>query len=439
MNSTHSRPLTLSNAVVDRHGDLDALPGLLAEYGGGLLPTAELLASSTTELEHTLDRAGVCVVEAVLAASVMDAIGPKRPGHRRPGGVVRFGTQRGILRLSDRTIHIKRPRLRRVHPDGRVTEEPVSAYRALREAAVSRRVSGIVLNGVSTRRYKETIIGAARAVGVSKSSVSREFVERAEAVLKELLERPLGELDIIVVMIDGKVIAQKHVLIAIGVDTAGAKHALGIREGASENAQIVTALLEDLVARGLGPSRPRLFVIDGSKALRAGIERVYGDTAAVQRCRIHKIRNVCTQLPDDQARHTRLVMKAAFGLEAQEGTKKLRAHARLLQEDHPSAAASLLEGLDEMFTLNRLGAPRRLMRGLCTTNMIESPHSALQRALGRVTRWRDGRMILRWAASALLKAEHTWRGIDGHDLLWILDQNLRRRSPADPVASTKVA
>jgi putative transposase len=426
MNSTSVRPLALASRVVIRRGDLDALPELLARYGCNQLPSPELLASDTRELEKVIDRAGVCVVEAVLKASVAAAVGPKRPGHRRPDGLVRFGSQRGILHLSDRTIRINRPRLRRVLPDGTSVEEPVGAYRMLREAGVSRRVGEIVLNGVSTRRYKQTIVGAAEAMGVSKSSISREFVEQAETMLKELLERPLGDLDIIAVLIDGKVIAGKHVLIAMGVDTAGAKHALGIREGASENAAVVTALLEDLVARGLTPSRPRLFVIDGSKALRAGIDRVYGQTAAVQRCRVHKVRNVCDQLPEDAARHTRIVMKAAFGLKAEAGMQKLRAHAKVLQEEHPSAAGSLLEGLEEMFTLNRLQAPEKLVRSLSSTNMIESPNSAVQRAIGRVTRWRDGRMILRWVAGALLKAELAWRPLHGADQLWILDQNLRR-------------
>jgi putative transposase len=431
MNSTPARPLALTHHVVTRGGDLRALPELLALYGGDHLPSAELLASDTGELENVIDRAGVCVVEAVLKASVADAVGPKRPGRRRPDGVVRFGSQRGVLHLSDRSIPINRPRLRRGLPDGSWVEEPVPAYRVLREAGVNRRVGEIVLNGVSTRRYRETIVGAGEALGVSKSSISREFVDRAEAMLRELLERPLGDLDLVVVLIDGKVIAQKHVLIAIGVDLAGAKHPLGIREGASENARVVTELLEDLVARGLAPSRPRLFVIDGSKALRAAIQRVFGRSAAVQRCRLHKVRNVCDQLPEDAAGHTRIVMKAAFGLKAEAGPRKLRAHAKALQEEHPSAAASLLEGLEEMFTLNRLEVPDKLARSLCSTNMIESPNSSVQRAIGRVTRWRDGRMILRWVAAALLKAERTWRSVQGADQLWILDQNLRRYGHTD--------
>jgi transposase-like protein len=438
MNSTRSRsrPLALASDVIDRRGNLDALPELLARYGCELLPSPELLASDTEELERVIDRAGVCVVEAVLKQSVADAVGPKQPGHTRPSGVVRFGSQRGVLHLADRTIPIIRPRVRRTRLDGTSVEEPVPAYQMLREAAVQSRISKIVLNGVSTRRYKETIVGAAEAMGVSKSSVSREFVEQAEAMLKELLERPLGELDIVVVLIDAKVVAHRHVLVAIGVDMTGTKHVLGIREGASENARVATELLEDLVARGLTPERPRLFVIDGSKALRAAIGRVFGRAAAVQRCRIHKVRNVCDQLPEDAAKHAKIVMNAAFGLTAEAGMQKLRSYAKTLQEDHPSAAASLLEGLEEMFTLNRLQVPEKLARSLCSTNMIESPNSALQRAIGRVTRWRDTRMILRWVGSALLKAEGSWRRLDGSKQLWILDLNLRRHCDYDTTAST---
>jgi transposase-like protein len=227
----------------------------------------------------------------------------------------------------------------------------------------------------------------------------------------------------------------------MGVDTAGAKHVLGIRDGASENARVVTDLLEDLAGRGLTPDRPRLFVIDGSKALRAAIDRVYGTAAAVQRCRVHKIRNVCDQLPEDAAKHTKIVMKAAFGLKAEAGMQKLRAHAKTLQEEHPSAAASLLEGLEEMFTLNRLEVPAKLARALCSTNMIESPNSTVERAIGRVTRWRDTRMIMRWVGSALLKAEQNWRVLDGASQLWILDQSLRRHceTTASNPPSTRVA
>src|SRR5690606_25328986 len=163
----------------------------------------------------------------------------------------------------DRSVRVVRPRLRRRLEDGTSVEAPIPAYEALRRECVQRRIGRIVISGVSTRNYKETIGNAADAVGVSKSAISRECMAEADATLKELIERPLNELDILVVMIDGLIIAGHHVLIAIGVSTTGVKHVLGVRLGASENAAVATALLEDIVARGLEPRAPRLFVIDG--------------------------------------------------------------------------------------------------------------------------------------------------------------------------------
>jgi putative transposase len=302
---------------------------------------------------------------------------------------------------------------------------PIPAYEALRRENVSRRVGQIIINGVSTRRYKETICSTAEAAGVSRSALSRECIEEAQEQLKELVERPLGDLDIVVLMIDGIIIAQHHVLIAIGISSTGSKHVLGLRLGASENAAVATALLEDIVERGLDPSVPRLVVIDGSKALRRAVRSVLGEVP-VQRCRLHKIRNVCDQLPEEEARQTRSIMKAAFSMNARGGMAKLKEHIAWLRREYPSAAGSLEEGLDEMFTVNRLELPPRLARSLSSTNMIESPNSSLRKAIGRVTRWRDGSMVLRWVGRALVDIESRWRAIHGASLLWILRQNLER-------------
>lgn len=403
--------------------DTGALADILCTHGRDWLPVADLLASGQTDFEQLVQDAGACVIQATLKASVEQAVGPKRPGHRRESGLVRFGSQPGVVHLADRAVRITRPRVRRCLEDGSTREEPVEAYERLGRADAARRVGQIVISGVSTRRYRETIVNAAGAVGVSKSAVSREFIEEAEASLKELVERPLGDLDILVVLIDGVIIAGHHVLVAMGVSSSGLKHVLGLREGASENTAVATALLEDLAARGLTPDRPRLFVLDGSKALRAAVRAVYGD-APVQRCRLHKVRNVCDQLPEDEADRTRSIMRAAFGLRAQAGIARLREHASWLAREHPSAAGSLEEGLDEMFTVNRLDLPRNLSKVFCSTNMIESPNSGVRRAIGRVTRWRDGRMVLRWVGRALADIEPRWRRIDGADLLWVLRQNL---------------
>lgn len=408
--------------------DTAALSDILCEHGGrgaGLLPIADLLASGQTDFDQLVQDAGACIIQATLKASVEQMIGPKRPGWTRDSGIVRFGSQPGIIHLADRSVRIERPRLRRRLEDGSTVEAAIPAYKAFRREHVMRRIGQIVINGVSTRRYQETICSAAEAAGVSKSAISRECIEEAKVKLKELVERPLNDLDILVVMIDGLIIAQHHVLIAIGVSSTGSKHVLGVRQGASENAAVATALLEDIVARGLDPSVPRLVVIDGSKALRRAVRCVLGEVP-VQRCRVHKMRNVCDQLPDEQAAQTRSIMKAAFSMTARGGIAKLKEHIAWLKREHPSAGGSLEEGLEEMFTVNRLELPPKLMRPLSSTNMIESPNSALRRAIRRVTHWRDGSMVLRWVGRALLDIESRWSAMKGASLLWILRQNLER-------------
>jgi transposase-like protein len=260
----------------------------------------------------------------------------------------------------------------------------------------------------------------AESVGISRSAVSREFVAASEAQLKGLCERRLGEPEILIVYIDGIQFAEHHVIVALGVDPMGKKHLLGLREGASENAVVVSALLEDLVARGLSPRQRRLFVIDGAKALRAAIERVFGGRVPVQRCRNHKLRNVRDHLPPHLQAQVTSAMRAAFRLEPQEGIAKLKQQASWLEREYPDAAGSLREGLEEMFTINRLGLTPALCRTLGSTNIIENPNSTARRKTNRVTRWRDGGMVKRWAAAVFLDAEQSFRRILGYRDLWML-------------------
>jgi transposase-like protein len=258
-------------------------------------------------------------------------------------------------------------------------------------------------------------------VGISRSAVSREFIAASEDELKALCARRLEEVEILIIYIDGIRFGEQHVIVALGVDPEGKKHLLGLREGATENATVVTELLEDLVARGLDPKRRRLFVIDGSKALRAAIDRVFGKRVAVQRCRNHKLRNVLDYLPKELKPQVASVLRAALRLGAEEGIAKLKQQAQWLEREYPDAAASLREGLEELFTINRLGLSPALRRALGSTNIIENPNSAARRRTGRVTRWRDGAMVKRWAAAAFLDAEKSFRRILGYRDLWMLE------------------
>ena len=186
----------------------------------------------------------------------------------------------------------------------------------------------------------------------------------------------------------------------------------------------LSGLLADLVRRGLLPERRRLFIIDGSKALRAAIERTFGERALVQRCRVHKLKNVLDYLSDSLEPQLKATLNAAFKLAPKEGIAKLKQQALWLKREHPQAAASLLEGLKELFTVNRLGLTPRLLRCLASTNLIENPNGRLRAIAHNVTRWRDGEMIMRWAALCYLEAEKGWRKIQGHRDLWILRQAL---------------
>jgi len=235
--------------------------------------------------------------------------------------------------------------------------------------------------------------------------------------------------DLLVIYIDGMHFGEQCVLAAVGVDVQGGKHVLAIREGATENAAAAQDLLEHLVSQGVDPTRRRLFVIDGSKALRAAINAVFGQAHPVQRCRNHKLRNVLGRLPRDQQAQTASLMRAAWRLNEKEGLAKFRQIAGWLEHDYPDAARSLLEGLEECFTINRLDVPRSLHRCLATSNVVDNPHSGVRSRTRRVCRWRPG-MPARWSAAAFLEGEKKFRKIMGYRELWALKAILDGSQPA---------
>jgi putative transposase len=239
------------------------------------------------------------------------------------------------------------------------------------------------------------------------------------------------QLELLIVYLDGLIFGEHHALCAVGVDAQGHKHVLGLASGASKNAASATSPLEDLVERGVDPKRRYLFVIDGSKALRSAINRVFGSASPVQRCRLHKIKNVCDKLPDDLADQVKSVMKAAYHLSWQEGMAKLKKQAHWLKTHYPVAAASLREGLEETFTINCLELSPALRRCLCTTNIIESPHAGVRLRTNRVRRWRDDHMVLRWVVAAFLANEKNFRRIQGYRDLWMLKAKLENEVGLD--------
>ncbi len=348
--------------------------------------------------------------------------GPRQQGKKSDRDIVYHGTQKGRVALKEREIVVDKPRLRRRHPqEGEPAEVEIPAYEAMRgNSRLAERMLKILISGVSTRRYEQILPEMAGTVGVSKSQVSRETIEAGERLLADLAGRDFSGLDLLAVWIDGIQLGPYHVICAAGVDDKGQKHVLGLREGATENAEVATALLEDLAGRGVVSSRRRLFVIDGALALRKAVDLVFGVGTPVQRCRNHKLRNVLGHLPQAQHDQARSTLKAAFKLDSKEGTAQLQKYATWLERDWPSAAGSLREGLDEMFTINRLGLPSELRRCLGTTNLIDNGHSALRDRVRRVKHWQSGSMALRWAAVAFDAISKGFRRIMGYKHLWML-------------------
>jgi transposase-like protein len=415
--------------------DSRQLSEFLAREGQFLLPMLDLITQAEMAVDDLIDVAGRATIEAVLTLSAQEVAGPRHPGRQGPSQVGWHGRQRGVVCLAERKLRVDKPRLRRKGGGGGA-EVDLPAYAAMQnDSRLGRRMLEILMRGVSTRHYRDVLPEMADTVGVAKSSVSREFIDASEEALKQLAQRRFDEKDILIVYLDGLVFGVHHVIAAVGVDSEGHKHLLGLTAGASENAAACKALLEDLVARGVKPGRRRLFVIDGSKALRAAIDAVYGKDNPVQRCRSHKVRNVLDQLPKDQRDTAKATMRAAYRLEPAEGKARLEQLAKWYEKDWPQAAASLREGLDETFTINALGLPGKLRRCLATTNLIESPGSGVRLRTRRVCRWRDGAMVLRWAAGAYLATEKSFRRIMGFEQLWMLKSYLDRNEETATVAA----
>jgi transposase-like protein len=405
--------------------DTQAVEEFLVQNGQALLPMVELIEEAQLAVDEFIDVLGRASIEAVLELSAVGVAGPRHQG-QAGGEVRRHGKQSGTVCLSTQKVRVEKPRLRK-KGGGKGAEVSVPAYEAMQsDSSLSEKLSSILMRGVSTRNYEAVIPEMADSCGVSKSSVSREFVAASAEQLRGLCERRFDDLDLLVIYIDGVQFGGHHVIVAVGVDSDAKKHVLGLAEGASENTIVVKQLLEDLVERGVDPSRRRLFVIDGSKALRKAIDMVFGSDNPVQRCRNHKVENVVGHLPEELKAQVKSVMKAAYKLEADDGMSKLKQQARWLQTEHPSAAASLLEGLDETFTINRLGLPPKLRRCLGTTNIVESPTSGVRLRTRRVTNWKNGSMVLRWAAAAYLETEKSFRKIIGYQELWTLKAALDR-------------
>jgi len=366
------------------------------------------------DLREFVIAAGTAAIGAVLEHERTQLVGP-RYAHLPGREAHRAGSAPGELVLGGRRVQVRRPRARTVA--GREVELPswlaFAAEDPLHERAVEQ-----MLVGVSTRSYARSLEPVPDELvtrGTSRSAVSRRFVAATEKQMAEWLGRDLSAIDLVVVMIDGVYVGDDHVLlVALGFDAQGNKHVLGVREGATENAASCTALLTEMRDRGLRTDRAVLAVVDGAKALAKAVRDVFGTRALIQRCQQHKSRNVTDQLPEDLKPSVRQALRDAYACADAARAKRMLANlVRRLRDEHPGAAASLEEGLDETLTIKRLGLPHRLERQLSTTNAIENLIGSMRRISARVKRWRGGRMILRWTVAAVADAATRFRRITG--------------------------
>ena len=326
--------------------------------------------------------------------------------------------------------------------EGQEVELPSFAFAASRDP-LDRHALTAVACGISTRKYARSLEPLSEEVderSTSKSTVSRRYVAMTTKQMTKWLTTPLGDRHFPIVMIDGIHLGDHMVLIALGIDFEGKKQVLGLREGNTENSRVAKALLRDLVDRGLDPERARLFVIDGAKALTSAIVKVFGSLGAIHRCQIHKERNILGHLPDRLQQSVKSVLRESWGLnDAKLAKRRLERLASSLESDHPGAAASVREGLDETLTLQRLGVTETLYKKLRSTNAIENLNSGIATYSKNVKRWQGGSMAVRWVSAAIVEAGKKFRRVQGWRDIAKLVTALKELETKDEAAAERVA
>jgi len=432
--SHHSKPTTRSRRMPPKQLDERLVvcrstgdqPGIQL-----MLPMAPTMIIEG-ELEKLMLDAGRLMIMGFLNEEV-EAKAGKRYAHEGDA-IKRWGREDGHAIIAGQKVAIQRPRLR--GPNGEV---PLTRYEAFRqEGRMQRAVAGKVMRRVSMRDYEGAIETFGAGYGIRKSSVSRHWVAASTAELAKLQTRRLEGLEIVAVMIDGIAYHGEMVLVALGVSSDGTKHILGLRDGATENSEVVKALLDDLVERGLdrGEDGQRfLFVVDGAKALTKAIRVRFGDRAEIQRCQAHKERNLLGHLPDGMQDEAQRRLRAAWGLSDYHKAKaELERVGNWLEQHSHGAAASLAEGLEETLTIHRLGMPPPMRRSFRTTNPIESPFAHNRDHSHNVRKWKDMKMRLRWAGTLLLDAEKRFRRVQHAEHMPALLHALGRLDAASKTA-----
>jgi putative transposase len=405
------------------------------------LTFAAMLDARAT-LHDVVMRSGMAIVAAMLEDD-RELFCGQRYVHDRSRAATRAGYADGELALGGRRVTIRRPRVRNARGEVAL---PTWEHFASADPLTPRAMEQMIL-GVSTRNYARSIEAAPTGFatrGASKSAVSRRFVAATQEKVIEMTSRDLSGISLCAVLIDGIHIGEHLIVIALGVDESGDKHVLGLHEGATENESVCAALISDLASRGMRTDRAMLFVIDGSKALVAAIRKAFGKRALIQRCQVHKRRNVEDHLPEAMKQQVGRTMSTAYRCrDAERARHMLKGLARMLERKHPSAAASLREGLDETLTVMRMALPDYLERTLSTTNPIEFVNGRIRATTHNVKKWNGGAMAMRSVTAALLEASKTFRKLRGYKGMPILIAALRAHDqlikPASVDASKKAA
>jgi transposase-like protein len=402
-----------------------------------VLPMAETLGWLRKGVGELIRQAGLQMMELMMEEEVRALVGERsQPQTVRTAN--RWGTEKGYCVVMGQKVPIERPRVRTTED----REVRLGTYEMFhRGEPLTETVWEKLMLGLSTRKYGQAVREFTEAYGLEKSAISEHFIEASRTKLKEMLERKLDKVKLCALLIDATPFAGQQMVAVLGISQDGRKTILGIRQGATENATVVGELLGDLANRGLDFSEPRLYLLDGGKALSSAVKKYAGESAAIQRCQVHKRRNVLDHLTDEQKPMVAKKLNAAYGMEDHAAAKLVLTQLhRELMDMNPSAARSLEEGLEETLTVHRLHIPFQLRKSLASTNIIESAFSIVERVCSNVKRWHGGDQRERWVGSGLLVAEKQFRRIQGHKQIPFLLRELEALLPSkSEVAKRKKA
>ena len=392
-----------------------------------VLPMAEMVGWLRQGVGALIRQAGLRVMELLMEEEVRERVGERsQPQPDRMAN--RWGKERGFCVVMGQKVPIDRPRVRTTDDQ----EVRLGSYEMFhRGEPLTETVWEKLMLGLSTRKYGRAVREFAEAYGLEKSTISEHFIEASRAKLKDMMERRLDKMRLCALLIDATPFAGQQMVAALGISQDGRKTILGIRQVATENATVVGELLGDLMNRGLDLTEPRLYVLDGGKALHAAVKKYAGESVPIQRCQVHKRRNVLDHLTDEQKPLAAKKLNAAYALEDYATAKQaLNTLHRELMDLNPSAARSLGEGLEETLTVHRLHVPPQLRKTLASTNVIESAFSIVERVCANVKRWHAGDQRERWVGSGLLVAEKQFRRVQGHKQIPILLRELEALVPS---------